>query len=579
MHRLPLALLVASVLASPVLAQGTQPNIVLILADDFGVDYVGSYAEGTAPPCTPNIDGLAADGMLFRNAWTNPVCSPTRAAVMTGRHGFRTGIGSPLGNSEEGLALAETTIPEMLAGYASAAAGKWHLHGNLGNSHPNDTGFDNYAGSIRGAVSDYFSWNKITNGVSSTSSNYVVSETVDDALSAITTMPEPWFAYVSFNSIHTPFHVPPSNLCPSSGACPSGYCSNLPANPSNADLAKAMAEAMDTEIGRLLAAVDSTDTFVFFIGDNGTPGQASESPFLASHAKGSMYEGGVNVPLIVTGPGVAVGESAALASSVDLFATFAELAGISSPTEDSVSLVPCLTDPLAAVRSTVYSETFGNGPASLPAPDHQQAITDGRYKLIRRQQGGVSEEFFDLVLTPFETNDLLPGLSAAQQAAYDMLAGELDALANTPTVGVNYCTAGTSANGCQAALSATGTPSASAPAGFELRAANVEGNKRGIFFLASNGRQANPWGNGSSWQCVVPPVRRTGTLSEVGTNGACDGSFTQDLNAIWCPGCPKPGANPGVGGIVQAQLWYRDPQNTSNQTTSLSDALEFAVLP
>ena len=117
---------------------------------------------------------------------------------------------------------------------------------------------------------------------------------------------------------------------------------------------------------------------------------------------------------------------------------------------------------------------------------------------------------------------------------------------------------------------------ATAPSGFDLRASNVEGQKDGLFFYAANGRQANSWGSGSSYQCVLPPVRRAGLLSGSGTNGSCDGAFTQDLNARWTA---KPAHNPGAGAVVQAQLWYRDPLNTSNRSTSLSDALEFAVLP
>jgi len=144
---------------------------------------------------------------------------------------------------------------------------------------------------------------------------------------------------------------------------------------------------------------------------------------------------------------------------------------------------------------------------------------------------------------------------------------------------VAYCTAGVSASGCTASLSATGTPSASSPSGFLLEASGVEGLKDGLFFFGTNGRQAAPWGNGSSLQCVVPPVSRAGLLTAGGSAGACDGSFAQDLNALWCPTCPKSFKNPGVGAVVQAQLWYRDPGNTSNQTTSLSDALEFAVCP
>ena len=139
-----------------------------------------------------------------------------------------------------------------------------------------------------------------------------------------------------------------------------------------------------------------------------------------------------------------------------------------------------------------------------------------------------------------------------------------------------YCTAGTSASGCQATLSGTGTPSATAVSGFDLSATDVEGNKDGLFFFSSNGRQANAWGNGTSFQCVAPPVKRAGLLAGNGTNGACDAVFTQDINTLWNT---FPAKNPGAGAVVQAQLWYRDPFNTSNQTTSLSDAIEFAVAP
>jgi hypothetical protein len=143
----------------------------------------------------------------------------------------------------------------------------------------------------------------------------------------------------------------------------------------------------------------------------------------------------------------------------------------------------------------------------------------------------------------------------------------------------SYCTAGTSASGCQASLSSVGLPSATASSGFDLIASSVEGAKDGLFYFGINGRQANPWGNGTSYQCVVPPVKRAGIIAGAGAIGACDGAFAQDLNALWCSTCPKPGHNPGSGAVVQAQLWYRDPLSTSNQTTSLSDALEFVLAP
>jgi len=142
-----------------------------------------------------------------------------------------------------------------------------------------------------------------------------------------------------------------------------------------------------------------------------------------------------------------------------------------------------------------------------------------------------------------------------------------------------YCTSGLSASGCQALISALGAASATASSGFVLSASGGEGAKDGLFFFGGSGRQANPWGNGTSYQCVVPPVRRAGLLSGAGTAGQCDGLFAQDLNALWCATCPKPQKNYGAGSVVQAQLWYRDPLNTSNQTTSLSDAIEFLVGP
>jgi hypothetical protein len=142
-----------------------------------------------------------------------------------------------------------------------------------------------------------------------------------------------------------------------------------------------------------------------------------------------------------------------------------------------------------------------------------------------------------------------------------------------------YCTAGTSASGCRAAIGASGTPSASGISGFDVLASSVEGTRDGMFFYGQGGRQASPWGSGTSVMCILPSRLRGGVLPGNGTPGACDGAFAQDLNARWCATCPKPDHNPGAGAVLQVQFWYRDPQNTSNQTTSLSDALEVYVGP
>jgi hypothetical protein len=138
----------------------------------------------------------------------------------------------------------------------------------------------------------------------------------------------------------------------------------------------------------------------------------------------------------------------------------------------------------------------------------------------------------------------------------------------------SYCTAGTSASGCQALLSSTGVPSATALSGFVVSSNLMEGQKDGLYFFAENGQQANPWGNGSSYQCVTPPVKRTPLQNGTGTIGGCDGSISLDMNAYLRA---NPQKDPGLGAVVQIQLWYRDPASTSNQSTSMSDGLEFVI--
>jgi hypothetical protein len=141
----------------------------------------------------------------------------------------------------------------------------------------------------------------------------------------------------------------------------------------------------------------------------------------------------------------------------------------------------------------------------------------------------------------------------------------------------SYCTAGTSASGCQASLSSAGTPSASSPSGFIVTASSVEGGKDGLFFYGFQGAQAAGWGNGTSLQCVVPPVKRASLLTASGASGSCDGVLAQDLNAFWAA---APAAKvPAAGQLVWLQLWYRDPLSTSNQTTGFSDALQVSVCP
>jgi hypothetical protein len=144
------------------------------------------------------------------------------------------------------------------------------------------------------------------------------------------------------------------------------------------------------------------------------------------------------------------------------------------------------------------------------------------------------------------------------------------------TSAASYCSPGVSASGCKATVGATGFASASAPSGFTVRTTGVEGFRRGLHFYGINGRAFTPWGNGTSVRCVAPPVTRASIQTGTGTPGACNGSFTDDLHVLWTA---KPWINPGEGAVVQLQCWYRDPFNTSNRTTSYSNAIEFGVGP
>jgi len=306
-----------------------QTNTLIILADDIGVDTIGAYKEGASPAPTPNIDSLAASGVLFRNAYAAPTCSPTRATYHTGRYGFRTGVGWP----GQALPYSEFTLPEVLdhGKIAHALIGKWHLaSGNDPNS-PNLSGWSHFSGSIPGYFmggQTYFSWRKVVNGKENLVTNYATTENVDDALKWIKSRTGPWVVSLNFNAAHTPLHAPPGSL----------HTYNLAGkNPNREPIPffKAMIQAMDTEIGRLLTSLGSSTlarTNVIFLGDNGTAGRTTEPPFQSNHAKFTVYEGGINVPLIVSGPAVASPgrEEKALVCTVDLFHTIAELHGLNA---------------------------------------------------------------------------------------------------------------------------------------------------------------------------------------------------------------------------------------------------------
>ena len=415
---MPRLLFVLLMLTAPLSA---SPNVLLIIADDYGVDSQSLYntTAGATPP-TPNINALAAQGVRFTSAWACPVCSPTRACLLTGRHAFRTGVGEAVtAVAANGLTAAEVTLPELITahgGIQSACFGKWHLSAGMpaaiANAPNTIGGWPHYAGATGGVLTSYTSWSKVTNGVTSTSTVYATTDVVNDAvawINARNAAGQRWLAWVAFNAPHTPFHNPPAALH-SYGANPA----------TNLLKYRAAVQAMDTEIGRLLAAVNPADTTVIFMGDNGTPGQVIQAPYDSTKAKDTLYDGGVRVPLIVRGPGVVNPgrTSNAMVHAVDLFSTQLELAGVPVPatlTLDSRSLVSILTNQSANLRTRLFTDQFDQSDATVGG----RAIRDDRCKLIRLNSG--SDLFFDLQTDPAESVNLLAGGIAAMNATHQAL--------------------------------------------------------------------------------------------------------------------------------------------------------------
>ena len=456
---------------------GSSPNILVIIGDDMGVETLASFGVGAQTPKTATLDALAQQGVSFGNMWAQPVCSPTRATILTGRYGFRTGVGAPTGDRDArgampepppvpagvvefgmgagmgggmagadggarwGITLDEFTLTQGFAarpdlGYDKAAIGKWHLADvrNGWQNHPNLVGFDHFSGLVRCCVESYFAWVHLENGEFSTRTGYAVSDKVDDAIEWLGNPSErdaPWFLWMAFNTPHTPIHMPPDDLLQSdfSDVFADG------AQPDNRRYFDAMIEAMDTEIGRLLDHIGPEvleNTYVLFIGVNGTGSNVVQAPFRTGHAKGSVYNGGIHVPFLVTGPGVARGATSdALVNSTDLFATILEMAGIdvgevvpAGIKLDSVSLFPYLADPdRESIREWVYAGAFMT---DLGVGSGEFTMRNDRYKLLVDE--GI-EHFFDLQADPYEHNDLLAGdLSDEQREQYEQLKAQTDAL-------------------------------------------------------------------------------------------------------------------------------------------------------
>ena len=416
-----------------VAAQPRKPNIVLVLIDDYGWADTGCY--GSTYHRTPNIDALAARGMRFTDAYAAaPVCSPTRAALMTGKHPARLRITDWLPGRgdmpaqklarpiiQQVLPLAETTLAEALkqAGYATASIGKWHLGGK--GFEPQRQGFDlNLTGDHTGTPLSYFAPyqrdGRFMPGLETApAGEYLPDRLADEAERFIEqNNDKPFFLYLPHYSVHIPMKAK-AELIAKYRALPK------PASGQNNPVYAAMIESMDDSIGRLTRKLEqlglSDDTVFIFTADNGglatpegldTPA-TTNAPLRAG--KGYLYEGGIRVPLIVTWPKrIKAGSvNRTPVYSADLFATAVEIAGLKNTTGvDALSLLPLLTGRGSFKRDALYwhyphysNQSINGGHLDQPGA----AIRQGDYKLIEFFQDN-HVELYDLKRDLGEQNDL-----------------------------------------------------------------------------------------------------------------------------------------------------------------------------
>ena len=358
MRRIILAALIA-LTTHAAFAQGRQPNIWVIAADDMG--YADTGFTGSKDIPTPNIDALALSGTRFSSAYAKPVCSPTRAAMMTGRYPERFGHEfNPGETSLKGLTLAEKTLAERLkpAGYATALIGKWHLGvGDNDELRPTRRGFDEFYGFLHGKH-DYFTTGQdhealFRNETRVLADGYLTDSIGREAVDFITRhAAEPWFMLTNFNAVHLPAQA--SNK----------YLNRFP-NITNQTrkIYAAKLSAMDDAIGLAVAKLKELgleeDTLIFFLSDNGAAADkgGSNAPF--SGYKGNTLEGGIRVPFVVSWKGkVAAGavyDKPVIA--LDISETALAAAGVAREPEspaDGVNLLPYLTDATLTPHEALY---------------------------------------------------------------------------------------------------------------------------------------------------------------------------------------------------------------------------------
>ena len=422
------------------------PNILFVLADDLGIDSTSVYPlydpkhENVS---LPTLQGLAARGIVFDNARATPLCSPTRAMILSGRYPHANGVNYVSVPFPPATVSLHRYIAEHGSGYATAAIGKWHLGSNLFDT----IGVPRYDGMIGSGVANYFDWTetRYEKGVTREEkvTEYATTHLVNRSIEFINGVragkpDQPWFLYLAFNAPHGTsandgFQVPPKKLWNQKELA---SIADRPVDGKifNGDIPvyQALTQAMDTELGRLLAYLDSIgereNTLIIFMGDNGTPPPVQRKNIGPLRgAKWDILDGGVRVPLVVAGAGVTrhgVREDA-LVVATDMFSTVARLTGAdTSGMTDSFSIVPFFAK-AGASNGRKFAFTELCPPSRPPAiGDMYTVVSVDNHKLSYNRGNW---EFFDLKADPAEAHNLYskekPG---AQQVA---MKAEIDALA------------------------------------------------------------------------------------------------------------------------------------------------------
>jgi arylsulfatase A-like enzyme len=427
-----LGLLVVFGFTSSSLADPTRrPNVLLIVTDDQGYGDLGFH--GNPQIKTPRLDGLARESAQFRSFYVSPVCSPTRASLMTGRYSYRTGVVDTF-RGRSMMHSDEVTLAEMLAaqGYRTGIFGKWHL-GDNAPLRPIDQGFQEslvHRGGGIGQVSDppgstYFDPILMRNGKETPTRGYCSDVYTDEALQFLSAdRTRPFFAYVAFNAPHEPLQVPDRDLKPYLGLKPfrgepgSGHA--LPVLLSSDITARVygMVSNIDANVGRLLDRLDSLglarETIVVFLTDNG-PQQPRYNAGMLDR-KGSVHEGGIRVPCFVRWPGVIEASRVVekIAGAIDLTPTLIDACGVSKPESvafDGRSVLPLLKGETGDWPDRTLYFQWHRG--DVPQLHRAFSARSDRYKLV--QPKGVEPialpalpryELFDMVSDPLEQSDL-----------------------------------------------------------------------------------------------------------------------------------------------------------------------------